>query len=337
VDFEALCQSEKLLENELDYYAQKFTQWESEVPRMQKPSIKSIKEEKDLPPLKQELQRIEREILEFGGIYLGWDETDHTEFLKVWNKFKGKSTPAFFSAAGNALPLHDLEDIKEHFKRYSTFLSLIEKKKDVLQRWKEEKVKINEPPEVPEETVKRIRPQSAVIAKQKLEEWKTNREKLKEEENERKKSEEDRKRQLELKKKLETEEKRQKVLEYKEMREMEKAKSNMISDYLKRKEKVELSEEDKARMKQREDKLVEQKRARTIANMKNLQNKEKIETLTKLKTQAQWAHVDSKLEQETFAVKARKEATSHPSSAQTFGGMLVHRPTRAVPSWRVGL
>ena len=340
VDYEELSQSEKIIENELEYYTQKFSQWENEVPRVQKPSFKSMQEPKDLPPLKQDLLQIEKEIEDFGGATLGWDDTDHTEFIKVWNKFKGKSTPAFFQAAANALPLHEINDIKEHTNKYTTFLALNEQKKVVLQRWRDEKQKtVKQEVEVVQETSQRVRPQSAVAARQKLEEWKTNRERAKEEEAERKKVEEERRKEVEMRKKALIEEKKQMVLEYKEKKEFEKARTNLINDYIKRKEKVELSEDDKLRIKEREDKIVEQKKSRVISTMKTKEEKEKLDTMTKLKNQAQWSHVDSKLNQETFSVKARKEATTNPSESrpQTFGGMLVHRPTRAVPTWRAGL
>lgn len=340
VEYEELSQIIKIIENELEYYTQKFSQWENEVPRVQKPSVKSMQEAKDLPPLKQDLLQIEKEIEEFGGATLAWDDTDHTEFIKVWNKFKGKSTPAFFQAAANALPLHEINDIKEHTNKYSTFLALNEKKKEVLQRWREEKVKtVKNEVEVVQETSQRVRPQSAVAARQKLEEWKSNRERVKEEEAERKKVEEEKRKEIEMRKKALIEEKKQMVLEYKEKKEFEKARTNLINDYIKRKEKIDISEEDKLRIKEREDKLVEQKKSRVISTMKSKEEKEKLDTLTKLKSQAQWSHVDSKLTQETFSVKSRKEATANPleNRPQTFGGMLVHRPTRAVPTWRSGL
>ena len=100
-----------------------------------------------------------------------------------------------------------------------------------------------------------------------------------------------------------------------------------------------MSEEDKLRLKEREDRIVEQKKRRTLSNMNKAEEKLRQESLIKLKNQAQWSHVDSKLNQETFSVIARKEAKEKEKDnvVNTFGGMLVHRPTRAIPAWRAGL
>ena len=337
LEYEELCQAEKILDSELEYFSNKFTQWETEIPKTQKPSMKSYKNPTDLPPLKQELVSIEKEIEDFGGQNLGWDDADHTEFLRVWHKNKSKATPGFYQAVANALPLHDLDSIKEHLNKYLYFLSLNDKKKEVLQKWRDEKLNIRPSEQETEEKKEKTRPISATAAKQKLEEWRNNREKLKEEESERKKFEEEKRREIEFRQKTLREEKRQMVLEFKEKKEFEKAKTNLITEYVKKREKIELSEEDKQRLKEREDRLVEQKRVRTLAQMKSHEDNEKAKSLNKLKSQAQWAHVDSKLNEETFAVKARKEAKREEFRAQTFGGMLVHRPTRAMPGWRAGL
>lgn len=341
-EYEELMQSEKILQNELDYYSTKFSQWENEMPKSTKPTMKSITDPQNLPPLKQELVSIDKEIQETGGQYLAWDEIDHTEFLRLWHKHKAKATPAFLQAAANTLPLHDIEDIREHVEKYENWMALNEKKKEVLARWREEKKKMKSTDEFDEvqQTKAKPRPQSAVQAKQKLEEWRNNREKVKEEDQKQKKLEDLRRKEEELRRKNELEDKRQMVLEYKERKEFEKAKSKLISEYVKKRSTVELSDEDKLRLKEREDRLVEQKRMRTLANMRAQEDKAKQETLSKLKNQAQWSHVDSKLTQETVAFTKRKEAMEQDTEKarpNTFGGMLVHRPTRAVPTWRAGL
>jgi hypothetical protein len=339
LDYEELLQSEKILSNEIEYFSNKFNQWESEVPRVTKPSIKNITEPENLPPLKQELISIDKEIQETGGQYLGWDEVDHAEFLKLWTKHKGKVTQAFIQASASILPLHDLDSIREHAQKYQLWLSLNDKKKDVLSKWREEKKNMKTVEDVQileKKTVKR--PQSAFEAKKKLEEWRINREKMKEEENNLKIEENAKKLEENLRRKAEIEDKRQLVLEYKEKKEFEKAKSKLISEYVKKRDVIELSEDDKRRLKEREDRIIEQKRLRTLEKMKSKEEKNRQESMSKLKTQAQWSHVDSKLTQETFSVMARRESKDQKKEIpSTFGGMLVHRPTRAVPTWRVGL
>lgn len=343
LEYEELVQSEKALTSEIEYFSNKFAQWDNEVPKTLKPSMKSITEPQDLPPLKQELMAIDKEIHEGGGQTLGWDDIDHGEFVKLWNKHRNRVTPAFLQTAANVLPLQTLENIKEHAEKYQNWLSLNDKKKELLQKWREEKkkLKVFDEPEISQPKKSVNRPQSAYEAKQKLEEWREKRKNIKEEEEELKKQEDLRKRDEELRKKNEIEDKRQLVLEYKERKEFEKAKSKLISEYMKKRNSFDLNEEDKKRLKEREDKLIEQKRLRTLSNMREKEEKSKQESLNKLKTQAKWSHVDSKLTQETYAVIARREANDNEkvgkAQANTFGGMLVHRPTRAIPVWRAGL
>ena len=342
LEYEELLQLEKALTNEIEYSSNKFNQWEIEIPKTTKPSLKSITEPNDLPPLKQELVNIDKEIQESGGQYLGWDDVDHTEFIKLWNKHKNRMTPAFLQAAANILHLHDIDSIKEHAQRYQIWLGLNDKKKEVLQQWREEKKKMKVVDDVEiEEKKPKTRPQSAFEAKQKLNEWRERREKMKENEEEQKKEEERKKKEEILRKKAEIEDKRQMVLEYKERKEFEKEKTKLISEYMKKRNSSEINEEDKRRLKEREDKLIEQKRSRNLAALKQHEEKLRQDNLLKMKSQAQWSHVDSKLTQETFSVIARREATESnkdkDSRPNTFGGMLIHRPTRAVPTWRAGL
>ncbi|OMJ85796.1 hypothetical protein SteCoe_12787 [Stentor coeruleus] len=336
-EYEELMQSERIFQNELDYYSTKFSQWENEMPKTIKPTIKNIIDPQDLPSLNQELVSIDKEIQETGDQYLTWDEVDHNEFIKLWHKYKNKPISGFLQAAANTLPLHDINDIKEHVEKYENWVFLNEKKKEVLGKWREEKKKMKTSDEV--EEIQQIKPktqtQSTVQTKQKLEEWRNNREKIKEEDQKQKKLEDFRRKEEELRRKNEIEDKRQMVLEYKERKEFEKAKSKLILEYIKKRSTIELSDEDKFRLKEREDRLVEQKTMRTLAYMRLQEDKNKQETLSKLKNQGQWSNVDSKLIQETIAFSKRKEADK--VIPNTFGSMLVHRPTKTVPAWRAGL
>ncbi|CAG9320753.1 unnamed protein product [Blepharisma stoltei] len=343
IDFENLAQEEKALSTEIDQLAEKFEQWENEPSQtiISKPT-KTLIEGIDAPPMLQEVMAIDKQIIDMGGNSLGWDEADHQEFMKLRTQHKGKQTIGFFQAAQNLLPTMDQESIKIHCKKYEEWIKLNEKKKEILAKWREEKKKRKESqtklidiePAKPK-PVKR--PQSAFETQKKIEEWRRQRDLLRTEKEKEEKSQFQRKKEEEEKRKMETEIKKQLVNEYKERKEIEKAQQYMIQNYQKKRNTVELSEEDKIRLKEREDKLTKKKQEKLLEEQKKKEEKERREMMIKMKTNAQWSHLDSRLNQETVATVTRKEAQRAEVHADTFGGVLIHRPGRAIPSWRAGI
>lgn len=84
----------------------------------------------NLPP---EVNAFEKYVEQFGQ-QGGWDDYDHTAFLKIRNRFKNKKS--FIKSAVENIPGYDETDIKEHEAWYATFLELKEAKKVAILQWK---------------------------------------------------------------------------------------------------------------------------------------------------------------------------------------------------------
>ena len=96
--------------------------------------INKISEDKNsLNYLNNEIKNINNIIKEeLGGIYLGWTESEHKEFIKFKNMFKGKiNSFLFLSNLNNIFPYMTVSKLKKHIKLYEIFLK-IEKIKCLL-------------------------------------------------------------------------------------------------------------------------------------------------------------------------------------------------------------
>lgn len=342
-EFESFQQEDNVLSKELEAYAEKFDNWDV-VSHTTKKTQYYVKD-REVTGYHKEIHNIEKEIQELGGITLGWDETDHVEFLKLKTQHKGKCTVGFLNAAKNLLPYQDEDSIKEHYKHHEIYLKLNKKKKEIVEEWKRTKeVKRTNLEEDEEKLVEipisqvrpRTRPSSA-HAKVKLEEWKKQKEEAKIQKIESKKSEEMKTREKDYTRKQEIERKKQLVIEYKERKELDKMHTELVNNYQKRRNTVDLTDEDKVRLRQREEELFNKKLEKLNKKQKAQEDKERKESLRKFKTQMAFSYVDSRLQQETTATIKRKECKERENRIETFGGVLVHRPTRAIPMWRQGI
>ena len=96
--------------------------------------INKISEDKNsLNYLNNEIKNINNIIKEeLGGIYLGWTESEHKEFIKFKNMFKGKiNSFLFLSNLNNIFPYMTVSKLKKHIKLYEVYLK-IEKIKCLL-------------------------------------------------------------------------------------------------------------------------------------------------------------------------------------------------------------
>ena len=73
-----------------------------------------------------------------GGNRGGWDEIDHSTFLKYRNRHKGKMS-FIKELAGGLLPTRSEQEIHDHEAWYQEYVRLNDRKKDVIQRWREKK------------------------------------------------------------------------------------------------------------------------------------------------------------------------------------------------------
>ena len=76
--------------------------------------------------LNDEIKNINRIIKEdLGGIFLGWIESEHKEFIKLKNKFKDKiNSFLFLSTLNNIFPYMTVVKLKKHIKLYDIYLKL---------------------------------------------------------------------------------------------------------------------------------------------------------------------------------------------------------------------
>ena len=91
--------------------------------------------------IKHEIEKIEDCIQRLGGIQsCGWDHADHKDFLRIRTKHNDKvKTVAFLTDMKRAVPTADEESIKAHIQTFQNVQELIERKKKLLQDYKEVK------------------------------------------------------------------------------------------------------------------------------------------------------------------------------------------------------
>ena len=83
--------------------------------------------------LNEEIKNINNIIKDdLGGIYLGWNESEHKEFIKLKKEFKEKiNSFLFLSNLNNLFPYMTISKLKKHIKLYEIYLK-IEKVKNLL-------------------------------------------------------------------------------------------------------------------------------------------------------------------------------------------------------------
>ena len=94
---------------------------------------KMIDDYKNINYLKNKLKYINNIIKEkMGGIYLGWEESEHKEFINLKNTYKDKSNSfIFLTSLNNLFPYMNVSELKRHIKLYDIYLK-IEKIKILL-------------------------------------------------------------------------------------------------------------------------------------------------------------------------------------------------------------
>ena len=74
---------------------------------------------------------------ELGGIYLGWTESEHNEFIKLKKSFKGNiNSFLFLSNLNNLFPYMNISKLKKHIKLYEIYLKLDKIKKLIMDKYK---------------------------------------------------------------------------------------------------------------------------------------------------------------------------------------------------------
>lgn len=223
--------------------------------------------------LKSTIDELNQMIEINGGINCGWASSkDHSEYCKVRIRHQGRvdSIP-FFDECKIMLPLYPPDQIREHNQSYNTYLKYDAKRKEVLGDYKKCKdrkrqlegqhraqaLAVAEKAAKVDPEIERIERQRK---KEEIERWKREKEVDKviacERQDETvlktvKVNEQKRQKELEEKKKI--------VQEYKEKKELEKAKEALRADALNNMKRY-VSQEQKQRVKQKEDAIFEKKK-----------------------------------------------------------------------------
>ncbi|XP_038073575.1 coiled-coil domain-containing protein 112-like [Patiria miniata] len=350
--YEELLREEQTLNQEVTALEKRLESWASAPPitietKSVKPKTVSSARNviADLPP---EVAAFERFLLQTGGHRGGWDEYDHGTFLRIRNKFKGKS--AFLDEAATSIPGRNITDVRQHENWYQEYLTLMEKKKDGIQKWKivkeAQKDECLTQAAVDEDEKKEEEEQKTRARARRLEEerreqadrlnaWKVQKELMKAKEEE---------------KQIEIEMRRAKEYEKERLRQLEVR--NQVQEYLQRKqeedaiqrleveskkavqeeEKKTMSREERVRFLERDQRRLEERLAKGKAKEEEQRKKSKRLERLKGQVEVQVERDPSRLYRLTEGWKERKKDTTSASN-----GPVLHMPHRAVPSWRAGL
>lgn len=91
--------------------------------------------------IKIEIEKIEDKIASLGGFHCGWTPSDHEDFLRVKTKHKHKTdTLAFLNEILGLIPDCNIDKVKEHIANHKQYVSLCKEKKELLQKYKQEKI-----------------------------------------------------------------------------------------------------------------------------------------------------------------------------------------------------
>ena len=106
---------------------------------------KIMEENKNINYYKTKIKNINNIIKDkLGGIYLGWGESEHNEFLTTKNKYKDKSNSfIFLSSLNNIFPYMNIVELKRHIKLYEIYLNLEKIKKILIEKYTQIKNKID--------------------------------------------------------------------------------------------------------------------------------------------------------------------------------------------------
>lgn len=285
-----------------------------------------------------------------GGAYLTWQPREHGDFLKVCASHNGKiSTYEFISDLEGVLPFLPRSELRSHIKLYNQYLQLVELKRLLINKYKS--VKAEKESRVKQALLENIEKQKVEndhkksstdqqyqkAQKQKVGEWKVKKSNEKQE-----KQEEELKLQQEIREK-----ERIKNLE------RNRIVQPLIDDYKRRKslvrqsfdkgpscEKVEISEIDLERIKDKNSRLLERKKS--MITCKSLSKIKTAESYTKYKLKKMEEHdrIEPKIFEKTENAQ-NKQRKKHDyksnRTAESMANNVLGHVGRAVPQWRKSL
>jgi len=343
--YEEICFEEKELSEELQNYDKKFDQWSkhSYQNKILQSKCEINKEKYDNMP--KEVADFEMFLSKTGGYQGGWDDIDHQIFLKYRRQYQNDDK--LLLQAVNEIPTKSYEEIKHHICWYKEFVELKEGKREAIRIWKHSKE--NERQGLLTNAEEDLLNNKSMIKRREklnekdrekrfkqLQQWKLSKENEKqvhmnvdEEEKEKRKLKEI----IEERKKCEL---KLKVEEYKQRKQEEELILQQAMEEQSKRSKVYIPQEELARIKERNEKLIAVKKEQALA--KQFEQEEKERRLEKLKQNVvvKVRRDPARLYKLTEGLKHRKDQsdTSVGNSVGTHTRLLPHK---AIPSWRQGL
>jgi len=159
-DFGKLLHEEQLYTSEVESMMKKIEDWEADsearkmsnkrnvkAPQSPNSRRKSVQEryEKDLER-QTKLGAIDRQIASIGGRNGGWENNENDLFLKVWTQtvtttpISATEKRSLLKRVCPLLPGKTAEEAEDHILFYTNYLDLTEKKKAILNAWKDEQL-----------------------------------------------------------------------------------------------------------------------------------------------------------------------------------------------------
>ncbi|XP_044518233.1 coiled-coil domain-containing protein 112 isoform X2 [Gracilinanus agilis] len=346
--YEDLIKEEKITTNELNALERKIETWpvtNSGTERLFKESSSKVPLDLLMPNnLPEEVVDFEKFLQQTGGRKGGWDDYDHQCFLKVRNKHKGK--PSYIKEILVCLPGRTEDEVQLHEKWYQKFLSLEERKKESIQKWKTKKQQgkkemfiLKEKSEDAlndlQQDVQKQKEEQRKKQKLAIEAWKKQKimelsmkqaSQLREEEEKEKKQQREYQRQFHLK--LLLEKYTQQKKEQEELLKLEKE----MKEKAEREEKRKMALNEIIRFQERDLHKLELKILERQTKTKEKREKERRLEKLKEKVEINVSRDPSRLYKLT---KGWEERTKE--RGPTGAGPLLHIPHRAIPTWRQGL
>ncbi|CAF0949178.1 unnamed protein product [Brachionus calyciflorus] len=349
---EELNNEEKLLSKEIEIYDKKIQNWllnkndENGLNGVKK--ISTINDKYSSSDLLKEVIDFDKFLLSNGGHNGGWEEIDHSLFLKIRNKHKGK--PNFIDELERMIATKSKQQIEQHEDWYKNYTNLNELKKEAIKKWKEQKnasksevvnlvdeeLKLNQ--EIEKELKNRFekkRLQEKAERNKRLNEWRIERELQKAKETERLKKEEELEMEKEIIRRKEQAEMKAEVMEYKRIKE-ELNEYIELEKYLKheaeQEEKIKNAKQQISRFHSRDLAILKEKQDRLKAKQKEAENRMKILETTKEKVEIEYD--PNRLYRMTSSWKSRVNTPRSDSCGPVITPRIPHL---AVPSWRKGI
>ncbi|XP_022333410.2 coiled-coil domain-containing protein 112-like [Crassostrea virginica] len=352
--YEELIRDERVTYQEIQALERKFDAWNQLTERTEHKSraatavapLASARDiTKDLPP---QVAAFEKFLEETGGVRGGWDEYDHGTFLKFRNRYKGKII--FIKHALIAIPTKTEEEIREHEEWYQTYLSMNEKKKESIRKWREKKEdekeevlskvesELAEDKHKEEQRQQRIQEQIEEEKRHRfsqLNAWKVQKELERAQAEERKLREALDKTKKEEERKREKAELKQKVDLYKKEREEEEKfleEQKKAWEEEERERQRQISGREIHRFRDRDQKKIQEK----LAKEKEKEN-EKIQKQKRLERLREQVDVEVERDPNRLLKPTAGWTSRLKDKAPSGSGPLLHMPHRATPSWRQGM